>query len=329
MADNKNRENQSYNQDWDRNRNRFQEDDDYMQNRKGYGKSNAGYSGNQYRNMGGYEGSSQRDMDDQGGYGRQYGAGYRGEFDDQEQYRGGSGYYGQQGMSGSYGDSYDGRYEQRTGWNQHQGQRNRDQYSGHYGREDWGRGNVNSGYQDEDRSYRNRNYGSSAGYGQDPYNRDRTRNMYGGDTSNYGNANQGGFDRDWWDRTKDEVSSWFGDDDAERRRRMDKTVSHRGKGPKDYQRSQDRIREDVCDRLSDDERLDATNVQVQVQGNEVILTGTVNSREEKRRAEDLVESISGVQNVENRIRVGHRDETSTGGRTTGSETTGNERKNRG
>ena len=66
MADNKNRENQSYNQDWDRNRNRFQEDDDYMQNRKGYGKSNAGYSGNQYMNMGGYEGSSQRDMDHQG-----------------------------------------------------------------------------------------------------------------------------------------------------------------------------------------------------------------------------------------------------------------------
>jgi osmotically-inducible protein OsmY len=133
--------------------------------------------------------------------------------------------------------------------------------------------------------------------------------MYGGDTSNYGNANQGGYDRGWWERTKDEVSSWFGDDDAERRRNRDQQQSggYRGKGPKDYQRSEDRIREDVCDRLTDDDMLDATNINVQIQGNEVVLTGTVNSREQKRRAEDLVESISGVRNVENRIRVEHND----------------------
>ena len=42
---------------------------------------------------------------------------------------------------------------------------------------------------------------------------------------------------------------------------------------------------------------------MQVQNHEVILTGTVENREEKRRAEDLVESISGVHNVENRTRV--------------------------
>ncbi len=78
---------------------------------------------------------------------------------------------------------------------------------------------------------------------------------------------------------------------------------HRGKGPKDYRRSEDRIREDVCDRLSDDDYLDASNIEVKVEGDEVILTGTATSREEKRRAEDLVESISGVRNVENRIRV--------------------------
>lgn len=35
----------------------------------------------------------------------------------------------------------------------------------------------------------------------------------------------------------------------------------------------------------------------------MVLTGSVNSKEAKRRAEDLVESISGVRNVENRIRV--------------------------
>jgi hypothetical protein len=36
---------------------------------------------------------------------------------------------------------------------------------------------------------------------------------------------------------------------------------------------------------------------------EVTLTGTVNNRNDKRRAEDIAESVSGVTNVENRLRV--------------------------
>jgi osmotically-inducible protein OsmY len=34
--------------------------------------------------------------------------------------------------------------------------------------------------------------------------------------------------------------------------------SNRGRGPKNYQRSEERIREDVCDRLSDDYLIDAS-----------------------------------------------------------------------
>ena len=121
---------------------------------------------------------------------------------------------------------------------------------------------------------------------------------------NYEGPNYKG-DRDWWDRTKDKVGSWFGDKDADRRRRMDEIIGqHRGKGPRNYQRSEERIREDIYNRLSNDDWLDASDIEVQVQGSEVILSGKVNSREDKRRAEDLVESISGVRNVENRIRVG-------------------------
>lgn len=37
---------------------------------------------------------------------------------------------------------------------------------------------------------------------------------------------------------------------------------------------------------------------------EVTLTGTVNERFEKRRAEDITEEVSGVRHVENRIRIG-------------------------
>jgi osmotically-inducible protein OsmY len=78
---------------------------------------------------------------------------------------------------------------------------------------------------------------------------------------------------------------------------------YRGRGPKGYARSDDRIREDVNDRLTDDGSLDATDIEVDVNDREVTLSGTVNSRFDKRRAEDLAESVSGVTHVQNNIRV--------------------------
>lgn len=87
---------------------------------------------------------------------------------------------------------------------------------------------------------------------------------------------------------------------------------HRGKGPKGYQRSENRIMEDVCDRLADDHYVDASDIEVQINGNEVVLTGTVSDRDQKRRAEDIVETVSGVQNVENRLRVGKRNNFNSG-----------------
>jgi hypothetical protein len=57
------------------------------------------------------------------------------------------------------------------------------------------------------------------------------------------------------------------------------------------------------DRLSDDNYLDASDVEVMVTNAEVTLTGTVHNRNDKRRAEDMAESVSGVTNVENRLRV--------------------------
>ena len=64
--------------------------------------------------------------------------------------------------------------------------------------------------------------------------------------------------------------------DAERRREMDQ---HRGRGPKNYKRSDERIREDVCDRLSDDGMVDASEIEVKVSGAEVTLDGTVTTVE--------------------------------------------------
>ena len=112
-----------------------------------------------------------------------------------------------------------------------------------------------------------------------------------------------GEERGWWDRTSDEISSWFGDQEAERRRQMDRQRAElRGRGPKNYRRSDERIKEDVNDRLGDG-YLDATEIEVAVSNAEVTLTGTVQTRSDKRRAEDIAESVSGVSNVENRLRV--------------------------
>lgn len=111
-------------------------------------------------------------------------------------------------------------------------------------------------------------------------------------------------DRGFLDKAADEVSSWFGDEEAERRREMD----HRGRGPKGYVRSDSRIHEDVCDRLADDWIVDAGDVEVTVADREVTLSGTVASREERRRAEDCAEAVAGVTHVQNNLRVRSRPE---------------------
>ena len=84
---------------------------------------------------------------------------------------------------------------------------------------------------------------------------------------------------------------------------------HRGKGPRGYQRADARIEEDVNDRLSDDPNLDASDIEVSVKASEVTLSGEVACRHDKRRAEDCVESVSGVTNVQNNLRIRERQQT--------------------
>jgi osmotically-inducible protein OsmY len=76
-----------------------------------------------------------------------------------------------------------------------------------------------------------------------------------------------------------------------------------GKGPKGYVRSDERVREDVCDRLSDDDEVDASDITVTVKDGEVTLDGTVETRQAKHRAEDICDSVSGVRDVHNRLRT--------------------------
>ncbi len=79
--------------------------------------------------------------------------------------------------------------------------------------------------------------------------------------------------------------------------------SHVGRGPKGYRRSDERIEEEVNEQLTRHPEIDPSEVEVRVRNGEVTLTGTVDERRTKRMVEDLVEGISGVNEVHNQIRV--------------------------
>lgn len=81
------------------------------------------------------------------------------------------------------------------------------------------------------------------------------------------------------------------------------TRDFRGRGPKDYQRSDERLKEDICERLRDDPRIDASQITVDVTGGRVSLSGEVDSRRAKHQAEDLVDACRGVSEIDNRLRV--------------------------
>lgn len=80
-------------------------------------------------------------------------------------------------------------------------------------------------------------------------------------------------------------------------------VSYRGLGPKNYRRSNERIREDVCELLTLDDFIDASDVEIVVNEGVVVLSGTVRDRTAKRRAEAIAESVRGVIDVQNNLRL--------------------------
>lgn len=113
-------------------------------------------------------------------------------------------------------------------------------------------------------------------------------------------------------RTGEQVADWFnaggegaayGDLYAYPPSRGQSREGHQGRGPQGYRRADERISEDAHERLTDDPWLDASNIAVMVASGEVTLSGTVEHREAKHRAERVVEDISGVTHVQNNLRV--------------------------
>ncbi|MDB6060812.1 MAG: hypothetical protein JWM78_915 [Verrucomicrobiaceae bacterium] len=79
--------------------------------------------------------------------------------------------------------------------------------------------------------------------------------------------------------------------------------SYRGRAPKGYERSDERVREDICEQLSRDHHIDASEIIVTVKAGVATLEGTTADRRQKHRAEDIADACSGVKDVQNRINV--------------------------
>ena len=209
---------------------------------------------------------------------------FNGSYDDQgsqsrqQQYRGGGQQYAAEGRgfgTRSYGQPYGGRGRQR------------DFDGDNFGGDDF--------VMERDRN----SYGGMAGFG--------SGSRYGGTRRGYGDHHDD--DRGFFDKAGDTISGWFDDDDDDYRRgnRNYRGESHRGRGPKNYTRSNERLLEDASERLMRDHHVDARNIQVTADDGEITLDGTVDSRRAKRRAEDCVHDMTGVTHVQNNLRIVDRD----------------------
>lgn len=74
-----------------------------------------------------------------------------------------------------------------------------------------------------------------------------------------------------------------------------------GKGPKNYRRSDERIKEDVSVALFLDHDVDARDIEVEVKAACVFLSGKVYDRKMKRAAEDCADTVYGVVDVQNEL----------------------------
>lgn len=139
--------------------------------------------------------------------------------------------------------------------------------------------------------------------------------VYAGQTYAYGTRNDYGRERERLvDRGQHRPRDYYREDVGDERhdwgqqlreagQEMVRKVKRAFRGPKGYKRSDERIREDVSDRLSEQDSFDPSEIEVAVANGEVTLTGSVRHRHEKFLAEEISDDVSGVTDVHNQLRV--------------------------
>ncbi|MDP2314828.1 MAG: BON domain-containing protein [Pseudomonadota bacterium] len=114
-------------------------------------------------------------------------------------------------------------------------------------------------------------------------------------------------DRTDWDDVRDEERGMEGGytsgPDAEALARARRQGGRPSCAPRGYQRSDERIREDIYDRLCGNTGADASEVTVTVHSGEVTLSGTVPDREDEERIARVAENVLGVKGVVSQLRV--------------------------
>jgi osmotically-inducible protein OsmY len=184
-------------------------------------------------------------------------------------------------------------------------------------REEYGQGGYDAQRSPSRERYHAEGYGRP-GYGGYP---GEQRRDFGGEAGGYdygyGDSAQRGSRGDRFEdagrgageflhRAGQKVASWFnagGEGRIYDPDYLDPTYGKRGLGPQGYRRSDERISDDAHQRLTDDPWLDASSISLSVSEGEVTLSGTVENREAKHRAERLIEDLSGVTHVQNNLRL--------------------------
>ncbi len=299
-------------------------DHDYGQESLGQGGESTGRGG--YGNERGMRGSEM---------GRGYGQGWdegQGRYDrgtgQQQQQQGGGYRQGDYGQSGSYSRDFQGA--------QHRGFEGQTAYrrQGGLGPREWGQGNDD---------YRMNDYGGGfdrqgrespwdrgqGGYGQSQHdmgsqggghgNFGSQSGNYGGGMGGYGSrggnyGNQGYSQGNYGPQGSYGGQGQYGSQGSYGSQGQYGSQGDSGRipfrSPKGYTRSDDRIREDICDRLGTLSGVDPSEVEVNVRDGEVTITGTVRERWQKHQIENTADAISGVKDVHNQIRVKQQDDRS-------------------
>ncbi|MGN5477084.1 BON domain-containing protein [Cupriavidus basilensis] len=267
--------------------------------------------------------------DDRGGYR----GGYRGSDDERAESRGRSNL--RYGLNGGYGA--DDLPEESADQRRSQMYRSRRYESRPEGRREsggYGFGNSDQAWlREADRRSREQHGGYGERSGHQPYFNDlRSDTRYWSESERgYGRDDQGdqgdhGTLYNLGHRIGEAIGEWFGGSSEREReearrnfrreygggyrsdyrseygRSLREDSGHRS-GPRGYTRTDARIREDICERLTFTTGLDVSDVSVDVDKGKVTLSGTVRTRSQKYDIEDLADNTLGVNEVENNIRV--------------------------
>jgi hypothetical protein len=181
-------------------------------------------------------------------------------------------------------------------------------YTRDFGQGNYSQGNYNQGYYNQG-NYNPPGYYSSQG------------NFGGGGYS----ERDLGYDRDYVSR--DRIEGIHGRRDFSERGPLERLgdrfregLRKLGKAPKAYTRSDERIREDIYDRLMHG-WVNAEHVEVQVKNGEVTLIGLVEERRDKRIIEDIIDDVLGVKDVHNQLKVGSSEQFNTNAGVSGTSVT--------